>query len=120
MTAIDVSRLDTGLLDAVVRLVRLVDAPTDARFLAPLVTREIVYRLFMGAQGSRLGHIVAIGGPTQRIVEAIERLGMTFTSYRVGYRNASHFTREYKRLFGATPMHGVEHLQGGGRESAGV
>jgi len=45
---------------------------------------------------------------------------MTFTSYRVGYRNASHFSCEYKRLFGATPMHDVEHLQGGGRESAGV
>jgi hypothetical protein len=42
------------------------------------VTREIVYRLFMGAQGSRLGHIVAIGGPTQRIVEAIERLRSDF------------------------------------------
>ena len=45
---------------------------------------------------------------------------MTFTSYRVGYRNASHFTHEYKRLFGATPMHDVEHLRGGGKESAGV
>jgi AraC-type transcriptional regulator N-terminus len=82
MTAIDVSRLDTGLLDAVVRPVRLVDAPTDARFLAPLVTREIVYQLFVGAQGSRLDHIAAIGGPTQRIVEAIERLwGICKTPY---------------------------------------
>src|ERR687886_332760 len=44
--AIDVSPLDAGLLDAVVRLVRLVDSSiTEARFLAPLVTREIVYRL---------------------------------------------------------------------------
>jgi hypothetical protein len=74
VTAIDVSPLDTGLLDAVVRLVRLVDAPSDAGFLAPLVTREIVYRLLMGAQGSRLGQIATIGGPTQRIAEAIERL----------------------------------------------
>src|SRR5918911_3248242 len=43
--AIDVSPLDASLLDAVVRLVRLLDSPTEARFLAPLVTREIVYRL---------------------------------------------------------------------------
>jgi hypothetical protein len=36
--AIDVSPLNVGLLDAVVRLVRLLDSPTEARFLAPLVT----------------------------------------------------------------------------------
>jgi len=53
VTAIDVSRLDAGLLDAVVRLVRLLDAPTEARFLAPLLRREIVYRLLMGARQAR-------------------------------------------------------------------
>src|SRR5262249_31024915 len=51
VAAIDVSPLDAGLLDAVVRLVRLLDSPTEARFLAPLVTREIVYWLLTGAQG---------------------------------------------------------------------
>src|SRR5829696_1244810 len=35
VTAIDVSPLDTGLLDAVLRLVTLLDSPSDARFLAP-------------------------------------------------------------------------------------
>jgi AraC-like DNA-binding protein len=168
--AIDVSPLDAGLLDAVVRLVRLVDSPTEARFLAPLVTREIVYRLLLGAQGGRLHHIAALGGATHRIAEAIERirhafdqplriaelareLGMSVSSfhhhfraltamsplqfqkqlrlqearrlmlsegldaasagYRVGYNNASHFTREYRRLFGAPPMRDVERLRDG-------
>jgi AraC-like DNA-binding protein len=176
VTAIDVSLLDTGLLDAVVRLVRLLDSPTEARFLAPLVTREIVYRLLMGAQGGRLGQVAALGGSTHRIAEAIERLrndfdqplriediarelgmsvsgfhhhfraltamsplqfqkqlrlqearrlmlgeGLDATSagYRVGYGNASHFTREYKRLFGAPPMRDVEQLREGARESVG-
>src|SRR4051812_47342877 len=54
--AIDVSPLDASLLDAVIRLVRLVDTPTEARGLKPLVTREIVYRLLAGAQGDRLRH----------------------------------------------------------------
>ena len=45
MKALDVSPLDCGLLDAVVRLVRFLDSPADYRVLAPLVTREIVYRL---------------------------------------------------------------------------
>src|SRR5215203_878726 len=56
--AIDVSQLDAGLLDATVRLVRLLDSPiAEARFLAPLVVREIVYRLLMGEQGGRLSHV---------------------------------------------------------------
>ena len=35
------------------RLVRLLDTPGEAPFLAPLVTREIVYRLLRGKQGDR-------------------------------------------------------------------
>ena len=72
--AIDVSPLDAGLLDAVVRLVRLVDSPTEARILMPLVTREIVYRLLMGAHSDRLRHLAALGGATNRIVRALERI----------------------------------------------
>src|SRR5437588_2356742 len=58
--ALDVSHLDADLLDAVVRLVRLIDTPSDARMLMPLVTWEIVYRLLMGAHGVRLRHIAAL------------------------------------------------------------
>jgi AraC-like DNA-binding protein len=72
--AIDVSPLDMGLLDAVVRLVRLLDTPADARVLLPLVVREIVYRLLIGAQADRLRHLVRLGGATDRVATAIERL----------------------------------------------
>lgn len=172
--AIDVSLLDAGLLDAVVRLVRLLDSPTDTHFLAPLVTREIIYRLLMGEQGGRLRHITVLGGNTHRIAEAIGRLQTEFdqplrveemardlgmsvsgfhhhfkavtemsplqfqkqlrlqearrlmlgehldaasAGYRVGYDDASHFNREYKRLFGTPPMRDVEQMRGIVRES---
>ena len=72
--AIDVSPLDVGLLDATVRLVRLVDSRTEARILMPLVTREIVYRLLVGAQSNRLRHLAAFGGATNRIATALERI----------------------------------------------
>ena len=78
VTAIDVSPLEAGLLDAVVRLVTLLDSPSDARFLAPLLTREIVYRLLMGAQRDRLAQIAALGSNTQRITRAITRLRSEF------------------------------------------
>jgi AraC-like DNA-binding protein len=32
--------------------------------------------------------------------------------YRVGYDDPSHFSREYKRLFGEPPMRDVERLRG--------
>src|SRR5437763_64228 len=60
--AIDVSLLDGNLLDAFVRLVRLLDTPTEARVLQPLYTREIIYRLLMGKQGGRLRHLTISGG----------------------------------------------------------
>jgi AraC-like DNA-binding protein len=76
--AIDVSPLDASLLDAVLRLIRLLDSPADARVLAPLVTREIVYRLLVGAQGARLRHIAVLGGDTHRIARAVDLLRKDF------------------------------------------
>lgn len=175
--AIDVSPLDANLLDAVVRLVRLLDSPAEAHVLAPLIKREIIYRLLMGEQGNRLRHIAVLGGYTHYIARAVDRLrkdfnqplriesiarelGMsvsgfhhhfksvtamsplqfqkqlrlqearrlmlaenldaTSAAYRVGYDDASHFNREYKRLFGAPPMRDVERLREAARETANL
>ena len=76
--AINVSSLDDELLDATVRLVRLLEAPVEAHFLAPLITREIIYRLWMGEQHERLRHIAALGGYTPHIARAIERFHQDF------------------------------------------
>jgi hypothetical protein len=43
--AMDVSSIDANLIDAVVRLARLLDTPDEIQVLAPLIIREIVYRL---------------------------------------------------------------------------
>jgi AraC-like DNA-binding protein len=176
--AFDVSPLDAGLLDAVVRLVGLLDAPADeARFLRPLITREIVFRLLKGEQGGRLRQIAVLGGHSHRIARALERLRQDFdrplriediaresgmsvsgfhhhfravtamsplqfqkrmrlqearrlmlaedldaasAGHRVGYGDASHFTRDYKRLFGAPPMRDVEGLREAATVSAGL
>jgi AraC-like DNA-binding protein len=49
-----------------------------------------------------------------------EGLDATSAGSRVGYSDASHFTREYKRLFGAPPMHDVAQLRNGTKNSAGL
>lgn len=49
--------VDADLLDAVVRLVRLLDHPADAPVLAPLVEREILWRLLTGPCGGMIRQI---------------------------------------------------------------
>jgi AraC-like DNA-binding protein len=74
LKAMDVSPTDADLLDATVRLVRLLDAPVGRKVLAPLITREIVFRLLAGGQGARLSHLLASGADTHRISRAIGHL----------------------------------------------
>ena len=77
--AFEVSPLDAGLVDAVVRLVGLLDVSAEeARFLRRLVTREIVFRLLKGEQGGRLRQIAALGGHAHRIARALDRLRQDF------------------------------------------
>ena len=71
--AMDVRSIDANLLDAVVRLVRLADEPGSSSVLAPLIVKEIIYRLLAGGQGARLGHLLP-SGETQRISRAIGHL----------------------------------------------
>jgi AraC-like DNA-binding protein len=72
--ALGLSTVDPQLLDAVSRLVTLLDSPPDIGPLAPLVLREITYRVLTGPHGSQLRQIASTGGPTQRIVRAIRWL----------------------------------------------
>jgi AraC-like DNA-binding protein len=76
--AIAVSELDAELLDPTVRLVRLMDTPEAYRALAPMIVREIVYRLLTGPQGSRMRHLATDGGRVHRVVRAVEKLRKDF------------------------------------------
>jgi AraC-like DNA-binding protein len=109
--AMDVSPLDASLLDAMVRLVRLVDSPTESRVLAPLITREIVYRLLMGAQGARFRHIAILGGYTHHIARAVDLLRKDFTqplrmesiAHELGM-SVSGFHHQFKAVTALSPL----------------
>lgn len=68
---ISVSRCDPDLLDAALRLVRLLDAPQDIALLAPLIIREIHYRLLRSDQGGMLRHIGVADSQGHRVAKAI-------------------------------------------------
>ncbi|TYO70156.1 AraC family transcriptional regulator [Pseudomonas sp. CK-NBRI-02] len=66
-----VERTDPQLLDALLRLLRLLDSPRDIPVLAPLIRREILYRLLRGPQGHRLYEIALANSQTHRVCQAI-------------------------------------------------
>lgn len=66
------------LVTAVHRLIDLLDSEEDIPILAPIIQREIVYRLLVGEQGARLRQIAAAGSQSQQIARAIEWLKGNF------------------------------------------
>lgn len=68
---IGIGPLDADLLDALLRLLRLMDRPGDAAVLAPLIEREILYRLLCGPQGPMLRQIALADSRLAQVARAI-------------------------------------------------
>lgn len=62
------------LLTAFQRLIELLAEPKDIPILAPVIQREIIYRLFVGDQGERLRQIASAGSQSHQIARAIDWL----------------------------------------------
>ncbi len=66
-----VGRVTPELGDALLRLVRLLASPHEIPVLAPLIEREIMFRLLVGEHGARLRHLVAADSQSRHIARAI-------------------------------------------------
>lgn len=73
-----VSQLEQPLLEAVIRLARLLDNPNDIPILAPLYTKEILYRVMQGQHGARLQQIVIEGSSSHQIKDVIEYITINY------------------------------------------
>ena len=170
-SAFAVKPMSASLLDATVRLMRCVGHPAEMDIVAPMVKREIIFRLFTGGHHQRMRQIAGMNVVSGQIQTALARMqdqfqqpmkvedfaavaGMSTSSFydhfkkvtgltplqyqkqlrlrearrllqtqpidaaeagfAVGYTDASHFNREYKKMFGLPPMRDIEQL----RESA--
>jgi AraC-like DNA-binding protein len=69
-----VNLIELSLLDAVARFVRLLDYPEDIPILAPLIKKEIIYRVLQGRHGAALGQIAVEGSSTYQISDAIDHI----------------------------------------------
>ncbi len=75
---IAVGELSAYLQDAFIRLMALLDEPENIKILAPVIKREIFYRLLMTEQGARLNQIVTTGSHSHQIAKAIDWLKNNF------------------------------------------
>lgn len=67
-----------ALLDSFRRLTELMDEPDSIRVLAPMIQREICFRLLTGDQAARLRQIASAGSQGHRIARAIDWLKANF------------------------------------------
>ncbi len=66
-----VGSMDDDLMDAVIRLSELLRKPAQIAVLAPLIRREIFYRLLLSEQGGLLRRIAADSGKVQRVAAGL-------------------------------------------------
>lgn len=166
--ALCICEMGTDLLDASVRLMRSLATVNDATYLAPMIKREIIFRLLATKHAGRMYEIAGMNSVSNQIKSALDQLrvqfseplrvadiatgvGMSTSSFHkhfkrvtgltplqyqkqlrlrearhllltagvdaaeagftVGYTDASHFNRDYKRLFGLPPMRDIEQLR---------
>jgi len=67
------------LLSAIQRLIDLLDEQEDIPILAPIIQREIIYRLLVGDQGARLRQIASAGSQSNQIARAVTWLKDNYT-----------------------------------------
>jgi AraC-like DNA-binding protein len=115
--AMNVNPVGEELMDAVVRLVRLIDDPRGWKVLGPLITREIVYRLLERGQGPRLAHLLSFGD-TERISKAVAHLRTHFDepvkmekiAQELGM-SVSRFHHHFKSVTAMSPLQYQKHVR---------
>jgi AraC-type transcriptional regulator N-terminus len=77
-----VSDANPSLIDCAIRLTKLLETPQDIPFLAPMIIREIYYRLLTDKQGEAVRQIATSGSNMQRIAEVIKQIKAEFSPHR--------------------------------------
>jgi AraC-like DNA-binding protein len=77
--AFNVAAVTPDLMDAWVRMLRLMERPTEIAALAPVYEREILYRVLQGPQGCMLRQLATPDSALARISSAIQRIRRDFS-----------------------------------------
>lgn len=106
-----VTAASPDLLDATLRMLRLLERPKDIAAMAPLIEEEILYRLLTSPHGARLINIAMVEGPGQKITRAAAWLRSHFAQpLRIGAlaelvgMSESSLHHHFKAVTNMTPM----------------
>lgn len=165
--SVNLYNTNESILEPILRLLSLMDEPTTIPILAPLIIKEIYYRLLTSDVATTLWQIITTGSSCFNIRKAIDWLKQNYTqplkidhlasavhmspsnlyhhfrqltgksplqyqkwlrlnearrlmindnldaataSYHVGYESPSHFSRDYKTIFGKPPKQDIKHF----------
>jgi AraC-like DNA-binding protein len=110
-SAVDIRPLDLALIESVYRLAKLSQNKKDIPVLAPLLQREILYRLLEGPSGDRLREIVQLGSQTNRVSKAVNWLRENYKKKvsidelaKVAAMGVSTFHRHFQDLTTMSPI----------------
>ena len=109
--AIATGEAGPDLLDAVARMLRLLGSPADARVLAPLVEREILWRLLTGPHGAIVRQIGLADSSTSQVGRAIRWIRDNYTEptriedlARMAGMSTAAFHRHFRAVTTMSPL----------------
>jgi AraC-like DNA-binding protein len=109
---IAVSAAPAELLDAVVRLLRLLDRPRDRKVMAPLLKREILWRLMTGEQGDAICQLGLADSGLSHIMRAVrwirENYAQTFRVEEVAHLSGLSVAAFYRNFQAVTAMSPIQ------------
>lgn len=113
-----IGQLETIEAEAILRLARLMDTPDDIPVLAPLMMREIYYRLLCSPYGNTIVQIALNGSHMQRIASVIQVIKSTLRrtlsvqelADRAGM-SVSTFHVHFKSVTGMSPLQFQKNLR---------
>ncbi|MBA2936584.1 AraC family transcriptional regulator [Sphingomonas sp. CGMCC 1.13654] len=108
---ISISAMTADLLDPLLRMMRLLDTPGDVPVMAPMLEREILYRVLQGPQGAILRQIARSDSRLSQVRRAIEWIRQNYAEpLRVEQlaglagMSASSFHRHFKAVTAMSPL----------------
>jgi AraC-like DNA-binding protein len=100
-----------AMKDALLRLVRLVDAPDDVPLLAPMIERELIYRVLQSEHGAVLRQLARADSRLSQIQRAVKWIRAHLaeplpveTMAGVAAMSVSSFHRHFKAVTGLSPL----------------
>ncbi|MBU8829994.1 AraC family transcriptional regulator [Mycolicibacterium goodii] len=109
--AIAVADADAEMLDAVARLLRLIERPDDAPVLAPLIEQEILWRLLTGPHGATVRQIALADSALTYVNRAITWMRENYATpvriedlARMAGMSTSVFHRHFRAVTAMSPL----------------